>query len=56
MLSRWEFSNEKEARASPLASKLFEIPDIKSVLLGDTYICVTRNVSEVRIGLEIGWS
>ena len=37
-----EFNNEKEARQSPLASKLFEIPEVSSVLFGDQYICVTR--------------
>lgn len=39
-----EFNNEKEARASPLAAKLFEIPEVSSVLLGDKYLCVTRRV------------
>ena len=37
-----EFNTAKEARASPLASKLFDIPEIKSVLLGNDYVCVTR--------------
>lgn len=42
-----EFNTAKEARASPLASKLFDIPEIKSVLLGNDYVCVTRQVSAV---------
>ncbi|ENN89913.1 NifU family protein [Bartonella bovis] len=42
-----EFHNSKEAdQNSPLAAKLFTIPNVSSVLLGYDFIAVTKNAGE----------